>query len=105
MCRKSEHYQFVENLFATTKEPREGIYIRMADNSIIRVSLFENNNKVEVSMNGAVMGYFEPMTERGYEYCFHQKYRTGIKNGYTSAEKLMANICELHSDKILFHRA
>lgn len=105
MCQKSAIYQFVESLFTPSKEPVSGIHIRMGDGSIINVSLFENKNTVEVTMNGNVVGVFEPMTERGYEYCFHQKYRTGIRKGYTPAEALMANICEQHSDKILLHKA
>lgn len=105
MCQKSAIYQFVEALFTPSKEPVSGIHIRMDDGSIINVSLFENNNTVEVSMNGTIMGHFEPMTERGYKYCFYQKNRKGIKKGYTIAEALMIAICESNSDDILLYKA
>ena len=55
MCQKSAIYQFVEALFTSSKEPVSGIHIRMADDSIINVSLFENNNTVEVIMDGIVV--------------------------------------------------
>lgn len=92
---KSNLLAFVESLFEGSKEKdKEEIYIRLSNNRICRVDLFEFEGKVEVTMSETNMGFFEALPDKpqGYEYKFQQKHRQGISKGLTFLEELMANI-------------
>ncbi len=93
--------EFVEQLFESSKEQHvSGIHIRMDDNTILNVRIYESRGCVYVEMDGIAMGYFEPMTQRGYKCRFVQRYRVGIRKGLTRNELFMQNICE--TDEFIF---
>lgn len=99
----SRIYSFVKSIFeGQGKELSDGaISIEMEGNPrFLVVRLYENKNNVEVTINGKSMGVFREYTKQGYQYEFVQQYRTGIRNGRTTAEQYMEDTCKFHKDTI-----
>lgn len=107
---KSKILSFVESLFEPFKIPNvQGIFLEMPDTNwevklVEKEEKEEKYNKVAVMINGVDMGYFEFIDSCGYEYRFMQKYRQGIRKGYTVSETIMKeSIC--NKENILFSEA
>lgn len=67
---------------------------------VVRLYEDKGKNTVEVKINGNSMGIFREYTKQGYKYEFEQRYRTGIRNGRTSAEQFMEDTCTFYRDTI-----
>lgn len=99
----SRLYSFVKSIFeGQGKDLSDGaISIEMEGYPrFLVVRLYENMNTVEVKINGNSMGFFHEYNGQGYQYEFVQQYRTGIKNGRTSAEQYIEDTCRFHKDAI-----
>lgn len=71
------------------------------------VRLYDDRDKksVEVNINGVVIGTFQEYAGQGYRYKFIQRRRTGIRDGRTTAEQYMEDICISHKDILRLERA
>lgn len=101
----SRLYSFVKSIFeGQGKELSDGaVSIEMIGNPrFLVVRLFEDKDKntVEVKINGNSMGVFREYNGQGYQYEFVQQYRTGIRNGRTTAEQYMEDTCRFNKDTI-----
>lgn len=104
----SRLYSFIKSIFeGQGKEQSDGaISIEMEGNPrFLVVRSYENKNTVEVKINGNSMGFFREYNGQGYQYEFVQQYRTGIRNGRTSAEQYMEDTCRFHKDAIYLLKA
>lgn len=89
--------RFVYDLFKAVCDPKApGLSIRMEDDSLCRIELFEINGTVQVRMDGQDMGRFEPWNRQGYDYAFYQKLRRGMSQGYNPKEVMLMSMCENH---------
>lgn len=101
----SRLYSFVKSIFEGQGiEISNGtISIEMIGNPrFLVIRLYEDKvkNTVEVNINGNSMGVFREYKGQGYQFEFEQRYRTGIRNGRTSAEQYMEDTCIYHRDII-----
>ena len=106
----SQLYLFVKSLFeGQGKELSDGtISIEMIGNPrFLVVGLYEDKdeNTVKVIINGKSMGVFREYKGQGYQYEFVQQYRTGIRNGRTTAEQYMEDTCRFYKDTIHLRKA
>lgn len=67
---------------------------------VVRLYEDKNENTVEVIINGKSMGVFREYEGQGYQYEFVQQYRSGIRNGRTTAEQYMEDTCRFHKDRV-----
>lgn len=105
MEENTQLYKFVRSLFVGQgRELSDGfISIEMdGDPRFLVVRLYDDrdNKTVEVNINGNIMGTFHEYSGQGYQYEFRQRYRTGIRNGRTSAEQYLEDTCKWHNDKL-----
>lgn len=106
----SQLYLFVKSLFeGQGKELSDGaISIEMIGNPrflVVRLYEDKDKNTVEVKINGKNMGVFREYKGQGYRFEFEQRYRTGIRNGRTSAEQYMEDTCKFHKDRVHLKKA
>lgn len=106
----SRLYKFVKSLFESQgKELSDGaISIEMIGCPrflVVRLYEDKDENTVEVEINKVIIGVFREYTGQGYRYEFMQRYRTGIRNCRTTAEKFMEDICLSHRDTIRIQKA
>lgn len=98
-------YLFVKSLFeGQGKELSDGaISIEMTGNPrflVVRLYEDKDENTIKVIINGKSMSVFREYKGQGYQYEFVQQYRTGIRNGRTTAEQYMEDTCRFHKDTI-----
>ncbi len=85
---------FVEKLFETARDAkRSGLFMERDDGHITHIEILLRENRVEVKMDGVVMGHFEEYAEQGYKTAFHQQHRVGMRDGLTKNEALMKAFC------------
>ncbi|MGM9851028.1 MAG: hypothetical protein ACI306_02670 [Muribaculaceae bacterium] len=106
----SRLYSFVKSIFeGQGKELSDGAICIEMDGNLrsLMVRLYEDKDKntVEVIVDRDKMGFFREYRGQGYQYEFVQRYRTGMRNGRTSAEQYMEDTCVLHKDIIHFRNA
>lgn len=85
---------FVKTLFETARDPkRDGLFIMRDDDHNTAIEIIPSEKRVEVKMDGVLMGRFEEYEGQGYKTAFHQQNRVGIRNGLTKNEALMKAFC------------
>lgn len=92
--REMPFLDFVNSLFNSARDPkRAGLFIMRDDghNTHIEINPFEN--RIEIKMDGLLMGRFEEYNGQGYNCAFFQQNRVGIKKGLTKNELLMKSFC------------
>lgn len=72
---------------------------------VVRLYDDKEHDVVEISINGLKMGIFKPYTNQGYKIKFEQRYRVGMRNGLTSAERYLEDTCRFYSDTVLLQKA
>lgn len=72
---------------------------------VVRLYDDKEHNAVEISINGVPMGKFRPYSNQGYKLIFEQRYRVGMRNGLTSAERYMEDTCKFYNDTVLLQKA
>lgn len=96
--------EFIDHLFDPFRNPnKEGLYIQRDDGHYTRIDVIKVSGKIIIRMDDEEMGYFEETTQRGYKCIFHQKNRTGLRQGLTPNEVMMRSICD--NPLILFRNA
>lgn len=110
MGKSTQLYSFVKSLFeGQGKELSDGAISIEMDGTprflVVRLYEDKSKNTVEININGDCMGVFREYTGQGYQYEFEQRYRTGIRNGRTSAEQYMEDTCTYYKDVILLKKA
>lgn len=85
---------FVDLLFETARDPkRAGLFMMREDGHNTHIEIRPLANRIEVVMDGVLMGRFEEYNGQGYKCAFFQQNRVGISNGQTANESLMKGFC------------
>lgn len=104
MCEMPDQYaqeramslkDFVEKLFETARDAKQsGLFMERDDGHNTFIEIIQLEKRVEVKMDGVVMGRFEEYEGQGYKTAFFQQHRVGISNGLTKNEALMKAFCD-----------
>lgn len=94
--REIKLFIFVDSLFDSARiSSREGLFVEMASVNKSHIEIISiGDDQIIIKMDGIDMGLFVTMHEQGCKCSFHQKNRTGLKNGLTENELMMRFICE-----------
>ena len=102
--REMSFFEFVNRLFDSARDPkRAGLFMMREDGHNTHIEIIPFENRIEIKMDGILMGRFEEYNGQGYKCAFSQQPRKGIRKGLTVNELLMKSFC--NHPLVLFNEA